>query len=104
VLEGLVLGVLLRWLDVRLFDIRRAPKDAAPEQYFQLFGLWFRFEILGSLCASANVMLMYPQLLAYMSIVGVAYGVRQIFGARTGVGGSVLRRAGVSPILEHRRT
>jgi len=100
VLEGLVIGVLLKWLDVRLFHIRRREKGAAPDQYFQLFGLWFRWGILGSLCASANVMLMYPQLLAYMLILAVAYGVRQIFGVFPGVGGAMLRQAGISAPLE----
>jgi len=102
VLEGLVIGVLLRWLDARLLCIRRLPNDT-PDQYFQIYGLWFRCDILGSLCASANVMLMYPQLLAYMSIIGVAYGVRQIFGVRPGVGRSMLRRAGVTRTLEQAR-
>jgi oligosaccharide repeat unit polymerase len=100
VLEGLVIGVLLRWLDARLFQIRRVPRDAAPELYFLLFGLWFRFEILGSLCASANVMLVYPQVLAYMLILALAYGVRQIFGARIGGGGRLVRRGGLSTMLE----
>ena len=103
VLEGLVIGVLLRWLDVRLFNIRRPPNDSAPDHYFQVFALWFRCGILACLCTSAGVMLMYPQLLAYMSIIGVAYGVRQMFGVRTGIRGRVLRRRGVSTILEHPR-
>jgi oligosaccharide repeat unit polymerase len=104
VLEGLVIGVLLKWFDVRLLHIRRVPNGAVPDQYFQLFALWFGCGILGSLCASANVMLMYPQLLGYMLILAVAYGVRQIFGLRTGVGGSRVRQTGVSTILEHPRT
>ncbi len=102
-LEGFVIGVLLKWLDVRLLHIRRPPKGTVPDQYFQLFGLWFRHEILGSLCASANVMLVYPQLLAYMLILAVAYGVRQIFGVRPGVGRGVFRQAGRGAILEHPR-
>jgi membrane glycosyltransferase len=73
------------------------------DQYFQLFGLWFRVGILGSLCASANVMLMYPQLLGYMLILAVAYGARRIFGVRSGVGGGMLRQAGMSAIPEHPR-
>jgi oligosaccharide repeat unit polymerase len=104
VLEGLVIGVLLRWFDVRLLHIRRVPNGAVPDQYFQLFALWFRWDILGSLCASANVMLMYPQLLAYMLILGFAYGVRQIFGVSPGVGRDAFRQVGVSAILERRRT
>jgi len=103
VVEGLVIGGLLKWLDVRLLDIRRRPKGAVSDQYFQLFGLWFRVGILGSLCASANVMLMYPQLLGYMLILAVAYGARRIFGVRSGVGGGMLRQAGMSAIPEHPR-
>jgi oligosaccharide repeat unit polymerase len=101
--EGLVLGVLVRWLDVRLLDIRRLPKEAEPDQYFHLFGLWFRFEILASLGASASVMLVYPQLLGYILILAVAYGTRQVFGVSPGVGGGVLQQAGVSAIPEHPR-
>ena len=103
VLEGLVIGVLLRWFDVRLLHIRRVPNGAVPDQYFQLFRLWFGCGIMGSLCASGNVMLMYPQLLAYVLILAFAYGVRQIFGASPGVGRSALRKAGMSAILERRR-
>jgi oligosaccharide repeat unit polymerase len=102
-LEGLVIGVALRWLDVRLLQIRCPPKGAVSDQYFQLFGLWFRWGILGCLCASASVMLVYPQLLAYMLILAVAYGARQIFGVRPGVGGGMLRQAGRSATLEHPR-
>jgi oligosaccharide repeat unit polymerase len=104
VLEGLVIGVLLRWFDVRLLHIRRVPNGAVPDQYFQLFGLWFRWGILESLCSSASVMLMYPQLLAYMLILGVAYGVRQIFGVSPGVGRDAFRQSSMGAILERRRT
>jgi oligosaccharide repeat unit polymerase len=103
VLEGLVIGVLLKWLDVRLVEIRRRPKDGVWDQYFQLFGLWFRFGVLECLCASANVMLAYPQLLAYMLILAVAYAARQIFGVRPGVGGGRLRQAGVNAMLQNPR-
>ncbi len=103
-LEGLIIGVLLRWLDVRLFEIRRMPREAAQDQYFLLFGLWFRFDILGSLCASANVMLVYPQLLAYMSILGLAYVLRRIFGVRPGVGRGAYQQARVNAVLERQRT
>jgi oligosaccharide repeat unit polymerase len=98
-LEGLVIGVALKWLDVRLFDVRRPPKGAVSDQYFQLFGIWFRWGILGSLCSSASVMLVYPQLLGYMLILAVAYGARQIFGMRPGVGGG-MRQPGMSATLE----
>jgi oligosaccharide repeat unit polymerase len=99
-LEGLMIGVALRWLDARLLDVRRPPKGAESDQYFHLFGVWFRWGILGSLCASANVTLMYPQLLAYVLILAVAYGARQIFGLRPGVGGGMLRQPGMSATLE----
>ena len=104
VLEGLVIGVLLRWFDGRLLHIRRVPNGAVPDQYFQLFRLWFFCGIMGSLCVSANVMLAYPQVLAYMLILGVAYGVRQIFGASPRVGRGVFRQASMGAILERRRT
>jgi oligosaccharide repeat unit polymerase len=104
VLEALVIGVLLRWFDVRLLHIRRVPNGAVPDQYFQLFRLWFLCGMLGTLCGSANVMLMYPQLLAYMLILGVAYGVRQIFGVSPGVRRGAFRQAGMGAILERRRT
>jgi hypothetical protein len=102
-LEGLVIGVLLKWFDLRLLDIRRRPKGAASDQYFQLFGLWFRLGILQILCNSAGVMLVYPQLLGYMLILAVAYGVRQIFGVHPEVAGGALRQAGRGAILEHPR-
>lgn len=104
VVEGLVIGVLLKWFDVRLLLLRRWPRDAVSEQYFQLFRLWFLFGILGSLCASANVMIVYPELLGYVLILAVAYGVRQIFRARPGVGKGMLRQAGMRTILERPRT
>ena len=103
VLQGLVIGVVLRWLDTRLLDVRRPPKGAESDQYFHLFGVWFRLEILGTLCASASVMLVYPQLLGYMLILAVAYGARQIFGLRPGVGGGMLRQPGMSATLERPR-
>jgi oligosaccharide repeat unit polymerase len=99
-LEGLVIGVALKWLDVRLFDVRRPPKGAESDQYFHLFGIWFRWGILGSLCSSASVMLAYPQLLGYMLILAVAYGARQIFGMRPGVGVGMSRQPGISATLE----
>jgi hypothetical protein len=46
---------------------------------------------------------MYPQLLGYMLILAVAYGARRIFGVRSGVGGGMLRQAGMSAIPEHPR-
>jgi oligosaccharide repeat unit polymerase len=102
-LEGLVIGALLKWLDVRLLQIRRRPKGAVSDQYFQLFGLWFRLGVLGTLCTSASVMLVYPQLLGYILILAVAYAARQIFGVRPAVGEGMLRQAGRSAILEHPR-
>ena len=102
-LEGLAIGVLLKWLDVRLLDIRRLPKGAASDQYFQLFGLWFRLGILQILCNSAGVMLVYPQLLGYMLILAVAYAVRQIFGMTPKIGTGAFRQAGVKAFLEHPR-
>ena len=80
------------------------PREAAQDQYFLLLGLWFRFDILGSLCASANVMLVYPQLLAYMSILGLAYVLRRIFGVRPGVGRGAYQQARVNAVLERQRT
>jgi hypothetical protein len=73
------------------------------DQYFQLFGLWFRLGVLGTLCTSASVMLVYPQLLGYILILAVAYAARQIFGVRPAVGEGMLRQAGRSAILEHPR-
>ncbi len=99
-LEGLMIGVLLKWLDVRLLHVRRPPKGAGSDQYFQLFALWFRCELLGALCASSNAMLAYPQLLGYMLILAVAYGARQIFGVLPAVGGGMLRQPGMSATLE----
>ena len=104
VFEGLVIGVLLKWLDVRLLQIRRPPKGAVSDQYFQLFSALVWCRNIGKPLRQRQCDARVPAVAGIHVDSGCRLWWAPIFGVRPGVGGGMLRQAGMSAILERRRT
>jgi len=80
VVEGLLLGFILRQLDSRLFFVLSHAKQIRDsERYYAVFKLWFIMSILGYAFSSALSVLIYPYLAGYFLMLLVAVVVRTIF-------------------------
>jgi oligosaccharide repeat unit polymerase len=69
VVEGLLIGAFIRFLDERLLHIRSAMGTASGYNYLSLFKLWFWASVVGLGFTSAGAVLVYPNLLGYFGLL-----------------------------------
>jgi oligosaccharide repeat unit polymerase len=80
IIEGILLGFILRQLDSRLlFIISHGKRIREEDRYYAAFKLWFIMSILGYAFSSALSVLIYPYLAGYLLMLLVAMMVRAIF-------------------------